>query len=74
MATIIINEEKKGAQEMLNLLGTLDFVTSSSSIPSIRICNPNVLNIWIYNPCLTIHIEHYKCSRDVTCYVSTRLA
>ena len=28
MATIVINEEKKGAQEMLDLLGTLDFVTS----------------------------------------------
>jgi hypothetical protein len=28
MATIVINEEKKGAQEMLNFLGTLDFVTS----------------------------------------------
>jgi len=31
MATIVINEEKKGAQEMLNFLGTLDFVTSLES-------------------------------------------
>ena len=54
MATIIINEEKKGAQEMLNFLGTLDFVTSletASETKQVQLRRQNLIRYpQEYNP------------------------
>jgi len=48
MATIVINEEKKGAQEMLNYLGTLDFVTSLETASKSKLVQLRRQNLILY--------------------------